>query len=76
MGGTYSKVNAMLHKTDISPSTLQALRRHQSSALGINSKSNSANNADAAVGVNGGVQLLSKGTPVTVFVKEVFKQSG
>jgi hypothetical protein len=54
-------VNGMLHKSDISPSLLQSLRALQ------------------PVGVKKSAEipgLLEKNTPVTVFVKEVYKQSG
>ena len=53
-------MNAMLHKSDIDQSTLQMLR----------------NQVNPRFRTDGPQPLLEKRTPVTVFVKEVFKQSG
>ena len=60
-GGAVLPVNAMLHKSDISPVALVALQ-----------KSSSAPRSK----FSGPRPLLEKNTPVVVYVKEVFKQSG
>jgi hypothetical protein len=56
-----TNVNGMLHKSDINPTLLHALRALQPAAARKDTE------------IPG---LLEKNTPVTVYVKEVYKQSG
>jgi hypothetical protein len=64
-GGSFSEVNGMLHKNDISDQALLALNPPSS---GTNKKSNSLNSNLA--------DLLNRGSKLTVYVKEVYKNSG
>ena len=59
-GGSYTKMNGMLHFSDFSDKVLLETDRK------ANSPSSIRNN----------VQVLTKGSPVTVYVKEVMKQAG
>lgn len=59
-GGAFAPVNGMLHISDIPKSVVESLR-----------ESNPLEQQ-----LVGGKPLLAKKTPLTVFVKEVFKQAG
>ena len=61
-GDLASPVNGMLHKSDISESVLQALRAQMG--------------PPTALKLPGPKPLIEKNTPITVYVKEVYKQSG
>lgn len=61
-GGTYTEVNGMLHKNDISQDILDAQKR-KSASMGSKVKGSQPD-------------FLEKGTVLNVYAKEVFKNSG
>lgn len=61
-GGSFTEVNGMLHKNDISPEILSAHKK----------RSQSKTNGKA----KGVVELLERGSEIDVYVKEVYKNSG
>ena len=61
-GGTYTEVNGMLHKNDISQDILDAQKR-KLATMGNKAKGSQPD-------------FLEKGTQLNVYVKEVFKNSG
>ena len=63
-GGSFTEVNGMLHKSDISPELLSSLKKKQKTSI-KNSK-----------GKDSQGELLEKGTELDVYVKEVYKNSG
>ena len=59
-GGSFTKVNGMLHFSDFQDKVLLATDRK----------------ANAASTLRNNIQILTKGSEVTVYVKEVLKQAG
>ena len=62
-GDTYKRVNGMLHFSDVSTDE-------------VGNEVVFATNRHAYQSKAKGIQVLDKGSPVTVYVKEVFKQAG
>lgn len=71
-GGVLKKTSAFLHRTDIHEDLLKALTLQQG---GTNSSSNISSSSPSSSNTNSSL-LLNRGVKLTVFVKEVFKNSG
>ena len=67
-GGRYAPVNAFLHKDDLDEVTAQAAKRWRQEQQRQQGSRQSGARLD--------LTLLQKGTPLTVYVKEVYKNSG
>ena len=71
-GGVLKKTSAFLHRTDIHEDLLRVLTLQQG---GTNSNSNTSSSSPSSTNTNSSL-LLNRGVKLTVFVKEVFKNSG
>ena len=70
-GGVLKKTSAFLHRSDIHGDMLRVLTLQQGDA-----NSNSSSSSPTSSNSNSSSLLLNRGVKLTVFVKEIFKNSG
>lgn len=74
-GGVLKKTSAFLHRSDIHGDMLRVLTLQQGGA-NSNSSSSSSSPSSSSSNSNSSSLLLNRGVKLTVFVKEIFKNSG